>query len=99
MNVSREVSGDIVKYLQNKKGQSISDIAKSMDTSPSHIQNVINKKENLRSNDINAYLKNNNIHLWQFAIKAIKIEHLSPKAKKKVLLCKELSEHIKKKKI
>ena len=98
MDVSKEISVDIIRYLQEKKGLSIDDIAKSMSTSFTHIQEVINKKSNLRSENINFYLKNKNIKFWEFAIDAIPSDHISPKSKRKILICKKLSDHIKKNK-
>jgi hypothetical protein len=98
MNVSWEASVDIMKYLQEKKGQSVDDIASSMNASPEHIQKVANKKEQLTIEDVNAYLKTNDLHFWEFAIEAIPLSHLTPKAKKRILLCQELANHIKKNK-
>lgn len=96
MNVSRKISTDIMKYLQGKKGMSIDDIAKAMSTSITHIQEVINKKDTLKSEDINVYLKNQKIRFWEFVKEAIPDDHLPPSLKKKLKICKELSDHLKK---
>ena len=93
------VSIDIVKYLQREKKLSVSDIALSMNTTTDHIEKVINQKTQFTAEDIDSYLKSSNLHFWQFAIKAIPLNHLSARARDRILLCKELSEHIKKKKI
>ena len=98
MDVSREISVDIIKYLQEKKGQSVNDIAESMSTSPEFIQFVIDEKLPLTSNHINTYTKKNNLRFWEFAIEAIAAKHLSPSVAKKIRICKELSDHIKKSK-
>ena len=97
MNVSKEISADIMLYLQ-KKGQSIDSIAKSMSTSPEFIQFVIDKKLQLTSKHIDSYLKNANILFWRFAMEAIPMGHLPKKAKKRVMLCKEINDHIEKNK-
>jgi Mn-dependent DtxR family transcriptional regulator len=97
MNVSKKISTDIMKYLQENKEMSIEDIAKAMSASPNHIQEVINKKAYLKSEDIDSYTKNQGIRFWEFAIEAIPMGHLSEKTKNKVLLCQQISSHIKKK--
>lgn len=98
MDVSKEISADIVKYLQEKKGQSVDEIATNMSTTPSHIQNVINKKEALRTKDVDSYLKNQKIRFWEFAIEAISGSHLPSSTNKKIKICKELSARLKKNK-
>ena len=97
MVISREISADIMKYLQEKEGQSVNDIAESMSTSPEFIQFVIEGKFSLTPDHVNNYTKKKNIRFWEFAIKAIPMSHLSEKARKKVQLCKELSECLEKK--
>ncbi len=77
MIVSKEISTDIIKYLQEKKGQSVDDIARDMGSSPDFIQFVIDEKLSLTSNHINTYLKNTNTQFWKFAIEAI----MTPNAK------------------
>ena len=89
---------DIVKYLQEDQKLSVEDISTSMNTTVSHVKKVISKKEQFTPEDLNAYIKSSNIHFWEFAISAIPLKHLSEKTKSRVLLCKQLSDHIKKKK-
>jgi hypothetical protein len=96
MVVSREVSVDILKYLQEKKGLSVADIAKDMSTSPEFIQFVIEGTLPLTSDHINNYTKANDMRFWELAIEAIPEEHLTEKASKKIKICKQLSDHIKK---
>lgn len=98
MVISREISVDIMKYLQNKKGLSIADIAKAMSTSPEFIQFVIEGKLPLTSDHVNNLTHNMNIRFWQLADDAIPDNHLPPKVLKKVKICKEISEHIEKSK-
>ncbi len=95
MSISREISTDIIRYLQ-KEGMSINDIAKDLNTSVSHIQDIINKKTTLKPKDLNSYLKNKNIRFWEFITKVVPKSHLTPKLKKKLLICKELSDHLNK---
>ena len=89
---------DIVKYLQEDQNLSVSDIATSMSTTVSHVEKVISKKEQFTPEDVNEYIKFSNIHLWEFTLKAIPLNHLTEKIKKRILLCKEVSDHLKKKK-
>ncbi len=96
MDISREISTDIMKYLLEKKGQSVADIATSMSSSPEFIQFVIEKKLRLTPEHINTYLKNQNVAFWEFAIEAISENHLPKPTIKKIKLCKQLSDHIKK---
>ena len=96
MDISKKISIDIMKYLQEQKGMSIDDIAESMSTSPEFIQFVIEGKLKLTSNHINSYTQKNNLRFWEFAIKSIPMSHISSKAKKRIQLCKEISDHIKK---
>ena len=98
MNISKEISIDIIQYLHQKKGTSIDDIAKSMSTTPDHIQNIIDYKSTLQIENIDNYLQNKNVKFWQFASETIPVEHLSPKIRNKIQLCRELSEYIEKKK-
>jgi len=97
MIVSREISTDIIVYLREKKEMPIADIAKTMDTSPNFIQFVINEKLILTTEHINTYLKNTNTHFWEFALEAIPLNHMSKKAKNRVLLCKRMAEYTNKK--
>jgi len=96
MIISREISADIMKYLQEEKGQSVNNIAESMSTSPEFIQFVIEGKLQLTTGHINAYTEKNHLRFWEFADAAISKNHLSPSAKKRIQICKELTEHIKK---
>lgn len=89
----------MLRYLQESEQLSVDDIAAAMDTTTTHINNVISNKEQFTSEDLNSYLKYSGLRFWQFAIKAIPLNHLSTKARDRILLCKELSAHIKKKKI
>lgn len=95
--ISRTISTDIIEYFQ-KKGSSIDEIAEAMDTSSDHIIDIINNKSAFSADNINSYLKSTNIHFWEFAFKAIPLNHLPEKARNRVLLCKKLSDHLKKKK-
>jgi len=96
--ISKAVSVDILRYLQEDQGLSVNAIAASMDTTVDHIKKVISKKELFSENDINAYLKSSKLHFWEFAIQAIKPEHMTQKSRDRIHLCKEISDHIKKKK-
>ena len=96
MDISKEISMDIVKYLQSAKGKSIKDIAEDMSTSSTHIQKIINKKSTFEIENINFYLKHQNIKFWEFALEAIPMDCFSSKVRRKILICKELSDHIKK---
>lgn len=86
-----------MKYLQKEKELSVDEIAVSMGTTPDHIKDVIEKKQQFTAEDLNTYLKSSNLHFWEFATEAIPLNHLTEKARKRVLLCKEISFHIKKK--
>lgn len=99
MDISIEISVDIVKYLQEKKGQSIKDISKKMLTTPEHIQEIINKKSTLKSEHIHNLLQNSNLRFWQFVSEAILMEHLTQKTREKIQICKKLTDRLKKKKI
>lgn len=94
MEISREISTDIMQYLIEKKGQSVNDIAEFMSSSPEFVQFVIEKKLRLTSDHINNYLKKADLKFWEFAIEAIPMNHLPNKSRKKILLCKEISDHI-----
>ncbi len=85
-----------MQYLQKEKNLSVSEIAQFMDVSADHIEKVLKSKETLTPEHITTYLKATNQHFWEFTIAAIPMEHLPEKAKNRVLLCKELSDHIKK---
>jgi hypothetical protein len=92
----KDLSIDIVQYLQSKKGLSVEDISKSMDTSEEHIKNIIDKKAFLTTKNIDSYLKNTNTSFWKFAEEAIPSRYLSEKTKRKILICKEMTEALKK---
>jgi len=89
---------DIAKYLQKDKELSVKEIAKSMGATTDHIEKVIDKKELFTAQDVEAYLKSSNLHFWEFAMAAIPMAHLPEKARNRVQLCKEISDHLKKKK-
>jgi hypothetical protein len=86
------------KVVLDLKELSVKDIAMSMNTTISHIKKIVNKKEQFTPEDLNTYLKSSELHFWEFAIAAIPLNHLSEKAKNRVLLCKKISSHLNKKK-
>ena len=92
------MSVDIAKYLIEKKGMSIDDIAQSMDSSKEHIQKIIDGIETFHINNIDAYLKKNNITMLDFITQAVPLEHIPLKTRKKIILCQKLSKRIKKRK-
>ena len=96
MEISKVISLDIIQHLKEQEGLSINEIAEVMSTTPTHIQEVINKKSQLTSEDLNQYLKNKDIKFWEFAIDAIPTNHLSPQTKKKIQICKDLNDHLRK---
>ncbi len=96
MDISKTISIDILKYLQEKKGLSVDDIAKAMSVTPIYIQEIIDKKSILQVENVNSYLKNQDIKFWEFVLEAIPMDHISSKTKKKIQICKELSEHLNK---
>lgn len=73
------------------------DIAKAMGTTVSHIKAVMKNKEPLTPTNVNTYISSIDLHFWEFVLEAIPIKHLPGKVKKKVLLCKQISDYIKKK--
>ena len=89
---------DIANYLQKEQKLSVDEIAVSMETTPEHVKNIINKKEYFTPEDINTYLKFSGLHFWEFALASIPLNHLPEKIKKRVIICKEISDHLKKKK-
>ena len=76
---------------------SINEIAESMGTDPNYIKNAIKGKKIITIEQINHYTHHKGIHFWEFVLDAIPLNHLSEKTKNRILLCKELSDHIKKK--
>jgi len=94
--ISKDISIDIMQYLQTVEELSVDDISKSMGTTPEYIEKVISKKTVLEQKHIETHLKNTNTHFWEFALKAIKMKHLSKKVKEKVLLCEKLAKNKKK---
>ena len=94
--VSRIVSKDILQYLQGEKKLSVFDIAVSMNASADHIVGIINQKEQFTAKDLDSYLESSKLHFWEFAIKAIPLNHLPQKARKNVLICQEISDRLKK---
>lgn len=93
-----KLSTDIIKYLQEKKGMSIDDIAEAMESTDEHIQQIIKKKANLTANDLKSYLNNTHTPFWKFATEGNLLEQLPPKIKNNVIICQQLSKSIKKKK-
>ncbi len=94
---SKEISTNIMQYLQEKEELSVDSIAEAMNISSDQVQKIINKKSCLTVENVLTYLKNTNTKLWKFSIETNLIEHLPKKIKKRMLICKEISDHIKKK--
>ena len=90
------ISLDILHYLQIRKGMSVDSIANAFGTNPEFIKKVLKKKDTLTSEQLDIYLKKENKHFWEFAIEAIPSQHLPEKVNKNILLCRDLSENIKK---
>ena len=95
--ISKTISIDILKYLQEKENLSVDAITAAMDTNVNHIKQIITHKTQFTSKNLDAYLKFSGLHFWEFALKAIPLDHLPPKAKNRVLLCKDIAANIKKK--
>ncbi len=93
----RQISEDILEYLYKKEKMSINEIAESMGTDPDYIKNAIKGRKTLTIDHINYYTSHKGIHFWEFALAAIPLNHLSEKIRNRILLCKQLSDHIKKK--
>ena len=87
---------DIVKYLREDQKLSVKDISTSMNTTVSHVEKVISKREQFTPEDINEHIKSSKLHLWEFTLLAIPLNHLTEKTKNRILLCKEISDHLKK---
>ena len=96
--ISKTISIDILKYLQEDEKLSVEEIAAAMGTDVDHINEIIKRKKHFTAADLESYLKSSGLHFWEFAIKAIPLNHLPEKAKDRVLFCKQLSDQIKKKK-
>ena len=96
--ISKNMSVDIVKYLQKKKEMSIDEIATAMESAPEHIQEIVDKKSSITANDLSSYLKNTETRFWEIAVDAELLKYLPQKTKKNVLLCQEISQHIKNRK-
>lgn len=94
--ISKEISSDILIYLKQVKGYSIEEMANATGSSTIHIDNIINNKSLFTAENINFYLKFSNTSFWKFAYDAIPLDHLNEKSRKKIKICKELSDHIKK---
>ena len=95
--ISKIISIDIVRYFQREKHLSVDKIAQSMDTSSEHIEDILESKQTFTSNNIDYYLKYSNLYFWEFAFAAIPLEHFPERVQSNIMLCKELSDHIKKK--
>jgi len=96
--ISKNMSVDILKCLQEKRGMSIDEIAKAMDSQPEHIQEIIDKKSSITANDLSSYLKNTETRFWEIAVEGDLLKYLPQKTKKNVLICQEIAQHLKKRK-
>jgi len=96
--ILKDMSTDILKYLQKKRGMSTDEIAKAMDSSPEHIQKIIDKKSLITANNLSSYLKNTGTRFWEIAVDAELLKYLPQKTKQNVLLCQEIAQHLKKRK-
>ena len=92
------MSVDIVKYLIEKKEMSVDDIAKAMDSTDKHIKKIISKKETLTAEDLKSYLKNTESAFWELSYESGILDQLPKKTSKKIMICQQLSQHIKKNK-
>lgn len=73
-------------------------MAYKMGISVSSMKKIINGQENFSPNNLDFYLNNNHLHLWEFILQAVPLNHLPEKIQKKVDICKNLSEKIEKNK-
>lgn len=95
--ISPILSQDIVKYLTQTKGYSVEKVAQMMGVEDSVIAGVLKKKVSLQREHIDKYLAEEGLHFWELAFAAIPKQHLSEKAYKRIMLCKQLSEKIRRK--
>ena len=96
MMVRKEISEDILRYFAVKKGYSATEIAKAVSAPVSHIDNILKSKEYFTIKDVLSYIENSKMMFWEFAIEALDLSHLPEKTRKRVLVCQQLAELLKK---
>lgn len=98
MEISRILSNDIVTYLSQQKGYSYKKIAEILGEEESLIRKVTKLKVALTQEHLQKVLDFEQMRFWEFAIEAIPRKHLSEKAYNRIELCKQLADHLKKRK-
>ena len=96
--LSPVISKDIVNYFLTQKSYSQRELALSMDTTVERIRSILYKKEGLSKEELDMLLKLSNMKFWEFASLAISPDHLPIQIRKRIAVCKEISDHLKKKK-
>jgi transcriptional regulator with XRE-family HTH domain len=96
--LSTVISRDIVNYLLTQKSYSQRELAEALHTTIERIRLISFKKDGLSKEELEIILDISNMPFWEFASHAIPLEHLPEKTRKKVALCQEIAEHLRKKK-
>lgn len=99
--ISKVISRDIVNYLLIKKGYSQNELVDLMDITTEKIDSILHNKDKLAPYNIISFTKKTDIKFWQIIYEGIPQEHyhfLPEKAIQRSILCKQLSDAIKRKK-
>lgn len=97
--LSKKISIDIISFLIKKKNLSLIQISELMDLPVSEIKKISNPyyKSILDQKHINCFLEKNDIKYWELIYEAVPPEHLTEEIRKKIELCKIVSNRKKRK--
>ena len=94
--ISKTISMHIVKYLLEEKGYSKKELSTLMDISVKEINKTLHLHFCLEPHHINNFVNNTDFYHWQLMDEAVPSHFLSEKLKRKIKLCRKLTERLKK---
>ena len=94
--LSTVVSRDLVNYMLVQKSFSQKELAEALGTTVKRIRLILCKKESINREELNTLFKLSDMKFWELATSAIPSKHLSESVLKKIKICQEISDHLKK---
>ena len=96
--LDRIMSSKIIEYLIEKGGFSKEQLSESMDISVKKINDILNHQASLNRKQLDQFIKEHHIKMWDFIEEIIPSENIPENIKKKLEICKILSKKAKEEK-
>ena len=96
--LNKAMSIKILEYFIKKEGFSKEILSQSMGISVEEINSILNNKSSLNRDQLDKFVKENHIKMWEFIEEIIPPQHIPEAVKKKLEICKMLAKILKEEK-